>query len=88
MKLSTKIGTFYTEVGGGIFPTSQESGMLFCSRKSQVRTTAGETVEFEAQAELPQLKTTHTLVLLQGRPVRQHKTVQDPSVTDYILPFS
>lgn len=54
MKLSTKVGTFYTEVGGGIFPTSQK--MLFCSRKSQVSTTAGETAEFEAQAKLPQLR--------------------------------
>lgn len=60
MNFSIKIGSFNTELGGGIFPTSQENRMLFCSRKSQVRTLPGETAKSEAQEELPQEGCSHS----------------------------
>lgn len=88
MKLLTKIGSFYTAVGGATFAISQKNGMLFSLKRPLVRTTAGQPAELEAQAELTQLRLLETKVLLQGSPVSQRKTVWDLSVTDYILPFS
>lgn len=81
MNFSIKIGSFNTELGGGIFPTSQENRMLFCSRKSQVRTLPGETAKSEAQEELPQEGCSHFRV------APSVTTMQDSSVTDYVLSF-
>lgn len=86
MKLLTKIVSFYTTVGGATFAISQ-NGVLFSLRRPLVRTTAGQPAEFEAR-ELTQLRLLETMVLLQGSSVSQRKTMWDPSVTDYILPFS
>lgn len=52
MNFTTKIGPFNMESGGGIFPTFQESRMVFCSRKSQVRTLPGKTAKSEAQSRI------------------------------------
>lgn len=87
MKLLTKIVSFYTTVGGATFAISQKNRVLFSLRRPLVRTTAGQPAEFEAQ-ELTQLRRLETMVLLQGSSVSQRKTMWDPSVTDYILPFS
>lgn len=52
MNFSTKTGPSNMELGGGIFPTSRESRMLYWSRRSQVRTLPGETAKFEAQSRI------------------------------------